>query len=99
MLATVLDNQKLLVEKLTEMETRSSHNQHAHRRRTKEASALSEHGVLKKEGSHGKRRDLLHMAGESDRSIKLSGAGSNGTDEDVKVVNRLVIEESHGKKR
>ncbi|RHY34993.1 hypothetical protein DYB32_000516 [Aphanomyces invadans] len=91
MLTTVLENQKLLVEKLSELEARSVHTHHAHRRRTKESP---EHvgGSLKKEGSL-KRRELLHMTGESDRSIRLNGTGSNGTtEEEHKVVNRLMVE-------
>ncbi|RHZ28784.1 hypothetical protein DYB37_010578 [Aphanomyces astaci] len=90
MLGTVLGNQKLLVEKLSELEARSTtHGHHAHRKRTKETP--DHHVPLKKEGSL-KRRDLLHMTGESDRSIKLNGTGSNGTNEDDKVVNRLMVE-------
>ncbi|KAF0697072.1 Aste57867_12219 [Aphanomyces stellatus] len=85
MLTTILENQKVLVEKITEMEVRSHSNHHVHRRRTKEM------GEKKPDGSM-KHRELLRMAGESDRSMKIGG--SNDTEEEPHhVVNRLMSEE------
>ncbi|KAH9098937.1 hypothetical protein LEN26_016486 [Aphanomyces euteiches] len=93
MLTTILDNQKLLVEKLSEIESRP--NYHAHRRRTKDASGDSGPKKLN-ERSASRRRELLSMAGESDRSLKFNGSGSNATDEEHSiVVNRLMQEPTH----